>query len=71
MTHPWDVVIPDAAKPQVAAVVTVARLLRPPNITDVAGRPGRECPGPAGDISRVLWGSGHLIHGHCSYSKES
>lgn len=71
MTDPWDLVIPDAAESQVAAVVTVAGLLRPLNNTDAAGRPGRECPGAAGEIGRDLRAGGGLIHGDLSYSKES
>ena len=48
MTDPWDLVIPDAAESQVAAVVTVAGLLRPLNNTDAAGRPGVSARGPPG-----------------------
>ena len=59
MTDPWDLVIPDAAESQVAAVVTVAGLVRPLN------------PGAAGEIGRDLRGIGGLIHGDLSYSKES
>ena len=59
MTDPWDLVIPDAAESQVAAVVTVAGLLRPLKL------------GADGEIGRDLRASGGLIHGDLSYSKES
>jgi hypothetical protein len=71
MTRPRDLVIPDAPKSQVAAVVTVERHLRLKNNADAAGGLGRQRPGPAGEFSRVLRGSGYLIHGDHSYSKES
>ena len=59
MTDPWDLVIPDAAESQVAAVVAVAGLLRPLK------------PGADGEIGRDLRAGGGLFHGDLSYSKES